>query len=77
MMRAAERLTGAEEMCFDPFVEGFAADPYSHYAFWRAREPVHWGRAPDEQGDGCWYVFDHATALAALADDRLGLEIES
>jgi cytochrome P450 len=61
---------------FDPFVAGFTSNPYPHYALWRAREPVHWGRAPDEVGEGCWYVFDHATALAALSDDRLGLEFE-
>jgi pimeloyl-[acyl-carrier protein] synthase len=60
---------------FDPFVAGFAADPYSHYAHWRARDPVHWGCAPDGMGEGCWYVFDYANARAALADDRFGLEI--
>lgn len=60
---------------FDPFAEDFVSDPYPHYAFWRGHEPVHWGCAPDQAGQGCWYVFDHASALAALADDRLGLEI--
>jgi cytochrome P450 len=60
---------------FDPFVEDFKFDPYPHYAYWRSHEPVHWGCAPDQMGAGCWYVFDHATALDALADDRLGLEI--
>jgi cytochrome P450 len=71
----AHRTRRLTETRFDPFLEGFTSDPYPQYAFWRAREPVHWGCAPDQLGAGCWYVFDHATALAALTDDRLGLEI--
>jgi cytochrome P450 StaP len=71
----AHRTRRLTETRFDPFLEGFTSDPYTEYAIWRESEPVHWGCAPDQLGAGCWYVFDHATALAALTDDRLGLEI--
>ena len=59
-------------MFFDPSAPAVLADPYPHYAHWRARDPVH--RAPTQHPifPEQWFLFRHADALAALREPRLG-----
>jgi cytochrome P450 len=45
---------------FDPFTEGFADDPYPHYAELRAAEPVH------ESPFGFWILTDYEDVSALL-----------
>jgi len=47
---------------FDPFSPEFRADPFSVYADFRARDPVHCGLALDGSGDQRWFVFRHRDA---------------
>src|SRR5262245_56176225 len=59
-------------MFFDPRDPEVVADPYPHYAHWRAREPVHRTPTPHPLFPEQWFLFRHADALAALRDPRLG-----
>lgn len=54
---------------FDPFVPGFAADPYPAYAVERSTEPV------QPTPFGPWMVFDHATSVRLLRDVTMSVDV--
>jgi len=54
---------------FDPFVPGFAADPYPVYAAERSTEPV------QLTPFGPWMVFDHATSVRLLRDVTMSVDV--
>lgn len=54
---------------FDPFVPGFAADPYPVYAVERSTEPV------QPTPFGPWMVFDHATSVRLLRDVTMSVDV--
>jgi len=58
----------------DPFTDAFQADPYGVYARYRARCPVHWGRAANPGIPGAWYLFGRADVASVLKDPRFGRE---
>ena len=55
---------------FDPFVEGFAADPYPIYAIERNNEPI------QQLPFGPWMVFTHAESVRVLRDVSLSVDIQ-
>lgn len=55
---------------FDPFVEGFAANPYPIYAIERENEPV------QQLPFGPWMVFTHADSMRLLRDVSLSVDIQ-
>ena len=54
----------------DPFVEGFAADPYPIYAIERNNEPI------QQLPFGPWMVFTHAESVRVLRDVSLSVDIQ-
>lgn len=54
---------------FDPFVPGFAADPYPVYAAERSTEPV------QQTPFGPWMVFDHTTSVRLLRDVTMSVDV--
>ncbi|MBU3701460.1 MAG: cytochrome P450 [Acidimicrobiia bacterium] len=54
---------------FDPFVPGFAADPYPVYAAERSTRPV------QPTPFGPWMVFDHATSVRLLRDVTMSVDV--
>jgi len=53
---------------FEPLDEALLVDPYPTYAFYRDREPVHWGMPAIEGLPGSWYVFSYQENAAVLSD---------
>jgi cytochrome P450 len=67
------------EYRFDPLAPNVLADPYPHYAWLRANDPIHWGvggNSNESDDEGCWYVTRYDDAAALLKDGRLGREID-
>ncbi len=57
---------------FDPAEPAVVADPYPHYARYRAADPVHRAPCPSPIFPERWFLFRHADVAAALRDPRLG-----
>jgi unspecific monooxygenase len=57
---------------FDPAEPAVVADPYPHYARYRAQDPVHLAPCPSTIFPERWFLFRHADVAAALRDPRLG-----
>jgi cytochrome P450 len=49
---------------FDPFTDDAIADPYAHYARWRAEDPVHWSEKLRS-----WVLFRYEDVATAFRDD--------
>lgn len=60
---------------YNPFDLAVQADPYPHYRYLRAHDPVHWGVAGDPTRPGTWYLFGHDDVMATLKDPRFGREL--
>jgi cytochrome P450 len=56
------------EVFFNPFADGFAADPYPQYAAMRAGDPVH------HSPIGVWMVFGYDDVRRLLRDPALSVE---
>ncbi len=56
------------EVTYNPFAEGFAENPYPHYAAMRAAEPVH------QTPFGAWMVFTYADVRLMLRNQSLSVE---
>ncbi len=66
--------TGAAGDRFNPFVPGFAREPYGAYRRFREEDPVHLGAPPIPSMPRCYYLFRHEDVRRALSDDRMGRE---
>ena len=58
----------AEPLFFNPLDEGYAADPWPHFAALRTHEPVHY--SPIEQ----WFLFRYSDVSALLRDPSLSVD---
>ncbi len=58
----------SDDVVFNPFDPGFAADPYSHYAALRRADPVH------QTAFGPWLLTRYADVVAVLRDPTASVE---
>jgi cytochrome P450 len=56
------------QVTYDPFAEGFAENPYPHYAAMREADPVH------QTPFGVWVVFKYDDVRSMLRDQGLSVE---
>lgn len=59
----------------DPFSFDFRSAPYTSYARYRARGPLHWGKPSNPGLRGTWYVLGSALTRRVLTDKRFGREV--